>query len=147
MTKMITRLSLAAEDSGKTLTATIAPGLHITGDRDLLTQMLANLIDNAIRHTGSGTAIRVGLNNEKSGINAFVADNGTGVPEAERERIFTRLHRLADSLAVPGSGLGLSLVRAVADLHEITLLVEDARPGLRICLRFPGPAEPLHATA
>lgn len=147
-TTVIDAFSPAAEDSGKTLTATIAPCLlHITGDRDLLTQMLANLIDNAIRHTRPGTAIRVGLDNEKSGITGFVADNGTGVPEAERERIFLRFHRLVDSRAVPGSGLGLSLVKAVADLHGITLLVEDARPGLRICLRFPGREEPVRTTA
>lgn len=127
----------AAEDAGKSLTATIAAGLHTTGDRELLTQMVANLIDNAIRHTGPGTAIRVGLYADKSGIAGLVVDNGSGVPEAERERIFHRFHRLADSRAVPGSGLGLSLVKAVADLHGITIAVADAQPGLRISLQFP----------
>lgn len=126
----------AAEDAGRSLSAMIVPHLHVTGDRELLTQMLANLIDNAIRHTGPGTAIRVGLNADKSGVAGFVADNGSGVPEAERERIFHRFHRLAIGSAVPGSGLGLSLVKAVADLHGISILVADAHPGLRIGLRF-----------
>ena len=130
----------AAEDAGKTLTAQIEPGIRIAGDRELLTQMLANLVENAIRHTGPGTAIRLGLCADKSGIAGFVADSGPGVPAAERERIFHRFHRLADSAAVPGSGLGLSLVKAVADLHGIAILVADAQPGLRIELQFPAGA-------
>jgi signal transduction histidine kinase len=137
----------AAEDGGKTLVATIAPGLHMTGDRELLTQMLANLIDNAIRHTATGTVISAGLYADKSAIAGFVADNGSGVPEVERERIFHRFHRLADSHAVPGSGLGLSLVKAVADLHGIVIVVTDAQPGLRIGLQFPTQVEPGRATA
>jgi signal transduction histidine kinase len=137
----------AAEDAGKTLTAAIAPGVHITGDRELLTQMLANLIDNAIRHTERDTAISVGLYAGKSGIAGLVADNGCGVPETERERIFHRFHRQPDSFAVPGSGLGLSLVKAVADLHGIAIVLADARPGLRIGLQFPACAEPVRVTA
>jgi signal transduction histidine kinase len=126
----------AAEDAGQTLVADIAPGLRLTGDRDLLTQMLANLVDNAIRHTGAGTRILVGLGRGDGGIEAYVADNGPGVPESEHERIFQRFHRLNDSRAAPGSGLGLSLVKAVADLHGIALAVTDASPGLRIAMRF-----------
>jgi signal transduction histidine kinase len=126
----------SAEDAGKTLTADVASALHIIGDRELLTQMLANLIENAIRHTGAGTAIRVGLCAGRSGIAGFVADNGPGIPIADRERIFERFYRGDGSRAVPGSGLGLSLVKAVADLHKIALVVADAGPGLSIGLQF-----------
>lgn len=132
----------AAEDVGKTLMTQIAPGIRVVGDRELLTQMLANLVENAIRHTGPGTMIRVGLYSDKSGVAALVADNGSGVPEAERELIFHRFHRLADSRVVPGSGLGLSLVKAVADLHGIAIFVADAKPGLRIGLQFSAGAGP-----
>jgi signal transduction histidine kinase len=127
----------AAEDTGRTLTATITPSLNTVGDRELLTQMLSNLVDNAIRHTGTGAAIAIDLHPHKDGIVASVSDSGPGVPAAERERIFQRFHRLAESQPVPGSGLGLSLVKAVADIHGILLTLEDAAPGLRIKMRFP----------
>ena len=127
----------AAEDAGRTLSAKITPNIVILGDRELLTQMLANLIDNAIRHTSAGTAIVVALHSDKDGVIGFVSDNGRGVPAAEHERIFQRFHRLPESQSVPGSGLGLSLVKAVADIHEIVLTAEDAAPGLRVKMRFP----------
>jgi signal transduction histidine kinase len=132
----------ATEDAGKMLTTDIEPDIKVTGDRDLLTQMLANLLDNAIRHTGSSTAIRAGLRADEAGIVGFVEDDGPGVPASERERIFHRFHRLPHSRDVPGSGLGLSLVKAVADLHHATLTVDDAAPGLRIALHFSARAEP-----
>jgi signal transduction histidine kinase len=127
----------AAEDAGQTLKAQIAPNISILGDRELLTQMLANVIENAIRHTGSGTAIVVDLHRDQDGVTGFVSDNGRGVPAAERERIFQRFHRLPESKSVSGSGLGLSLAKAVADIHGIVLTAEDAEPGLRIKMRFP----------
>ena len=127
----------AAEDAGRTLTASIAPGLGIVGDRELLTQMLANAVDNAIRHTDRGTRIVVGLARDAQGIVGSVTDDGPGVPAEARERIFDRFHRLPQSRSVPGSGLGLSLVKAVADIHGIALAVEDAGPGLRLSMRFP----------
>ena len=130
----------AAEDAAQSLTKSIAPDLHIVGDRELLTQMLANLIENAIRHTGAGAAISVNLHRVADGIVGSVSDNGPGVPVAERDRIFRRFYRLPQSYSVPGSGLGLSLVKAVANIHGIALIVEDAAPGLRIRMRFPAGA-------
>jgi signal transduction histidine kinase len=127
----------AAEDTGRTLTATITPSLNTVGDRELLTQMVANLLDNAIRHTGASAAIVIDLHPDKNGILASVSDSGPGVPAAERERIFQRFHRLPESQLVYGSGLGLSLVQAVADIHGISLTAEDTAPGLRIKMRFP----------
>lgn len=127
----------AAEDAGQTLMATIAPNLKTNGDRELLTQMLANLIDNAIRHTGSGASIVIELHRRGKRIVGCVTDNGPGVPLAEHDLIFRRFHRSQASQSISGSGLGLSLVKAVADLHDIAVRAEDAAPGLRIVMRFP----------
>ena len=135
-TTVLDAFAPSAEEAGKSLIGRIAPDIRIAGDRELLTQMLANLVENAIRHTPAGTRIEVSLHSEGGGVVAAVCDNGPGVPESERERIFRRLHRLEQSRSTPGSGLGLSLVRAVADLHAISLEVLNAHPGLQIVIKF-----------
>jgi signal transduction histidine kinase/uncharacterized cupredoxin-like copper-binding protein len=127
----------AVADAGKHLDAKIKPDIRICGDRELLTQMLANLIENAIRHTPAGTRIEVSLGGDCSRIVGTVSDNGPGTPAQERERIFQRFYRLERSWSTPGSGLGLSLVKAVAELHDIGLEVRDAEPGFLIIMRFP----------
>jgi signal transduction histidine kinase len=128
--------SAAAEDQGKDLVSRIEPGLIGRGDQELLTEMLANLFDNAVRHTPKGTRIEVLLTNYDSKLVARIADNGPGVPDDERARVFRRFYRLERSMKTPGSGRGLSLVAAVADLHGIGLHVEDNAPGMRITLTF-----------
>lgn len=126
----------AAEDRGQVLATDIAPGVAITGDPALLTQMLANLVENAIRHgRAKGRVIlRVGTDG------LSVTDDGPGIPVSERDRVFRRFHRLDAARSTPGSGLGLALVRAVADLHGIGIVLEDAAPGLRVALTLPAPA-------
>jgi signal transduction histidine kinase len=126
----------AAEDAGKTLIDAITPDLHSQGDRELLTQMIANLVENAIRHTPAGTRIVVSLGRVGDEIVGAITDNGPGVPDDERGRLFQRFYRLAQSRSTPGNGLGLSLVKAVADLHAIRLEVRDAGPGLQVMMRF-----------
>ena len=122
----------AAEDEGHTLTADVAPGVAIHGDQELLTQMLVNLVENAMRHTPQGSRIAILLaRTPGSGAVLAVEDDGPGVPEAERERVLRRFYRLEQSRTTPGSGLGLSLVAAVAELHGAELRIEDAQPGLR----------------
>jgi signal transduction histidine kinase len=128
--------SMVAEEDGKTLTSNIAPKVVYWGDADLLSEMLANLIENAIKHTPEGTDIEVTLTNQNSVPIAAVADNGPGVPDQHRTRIFRRFYRLERSSAKPGSGLGLALVAAVAELHGIELVVTDNRPGLRLTMSF-----------
>ena len=128
--------SAVAEDEGKTLTATIAPSVKIWGDGDLLSEMLANLLDNAIRHTPQGSHIEVSLVNHGSQLVASVADDGPGVPPAERERIFRRFYRAEGSTSTAGTGLGLSLVAAVAELHGMKFSATDNMPGLRMTLTF-----------
>jgi signal transduction histidine kinase len=125
-----------ADDQGKAIAASIAPSVIAWGDKDLLTEMLANLLDNAITHTPQGARIEVSLSNGAGRAIATVADDGLGIPSAERGRVFDRFYRLERSIRTPGSGLGLSLVAAVADLHGVELSVEDNAPGLRLTMIF-----------
>ncbi len=127
----------SAEDSEHALTVAAPPGLRISGDADLLGQMIANLIENALRHTPPGSHIRLSAGREGDGVVIAVADDGPGIPPEARERVLRRFVRLDASRGTPGSGLGLALVRAVADLHGASLRLEDARPGLRVEVRFP----------
>jgi len=128
--------SAVAEDRGQTLAATIAPDMRVYGDRELLTQMLANLVENAIRHTPAGTRIALSLEHGTEGPIGTVADNGPGIPSDAREKVFRRFFRLERSRSSPGTGLGLSLVAAVADIHGIGITLADNEPGLRVVLDF-----------
>jgi signal transduction histidine kinase len=127
-----------AEDSGKTLKSSIDPGLHIRGDRDLLTQMFVNLIENALRHTPDGARIDISLRMSEPGPLAEVSDDGPGISESERGKVFKRFYRLEASRSTPGSGLGLALVAAVADLHSARVELSDNGPGLKFALQFKG---------
>jgi signal transduction histidine kinase len=122
----------SAEEAGYELVAEVTPGIAVHGDRELLTQMLVNLVENALRHTPPGTQVRLSLGCRAGRAVLAVEDNGPGVPEAERELVLRRFYRVDHSRTTPGSGLGLSLVAAVAELHGAELRLEDARPGLRV---------------
>jgi signal transduction histidine kinase len=124
------------EDAGKILRTEIQPGLWIQGDRELLVQALANLLENAIAHTPAGAIVTVSLKQSEASIDLDVADNGQGVSEAERSAIFKRFYRVEKSRAAAGSGLGLSIVAAVAELHAAKLTANDNHPGLRIEMTF-----------
>ena len=135
-----------AEDLGRSFDASIQPGLHVYGDHALLTQVLANLIENALHHTPVGSRVRLELLMTSQGIVGRVIDSGHGIPAEARGRVLRRFVRLDSSRATPGSGLGLTLVAAVADLHDIRLVLGDAAPGLLVELVFPvsGQAPALH---
>ncbi|RUY93631.1 MULTISPECIES: HAMP domain-containing sensor histidine kinase [unclassified Mesorhizobium] len=128
-----------AEDDGKSLSLAQPQETtdRIHGDRELLTQMFANLVENALRHCPSGTTIKLSVARQGERVVAGVADNGPGIPAEEREKVFQRLYRLDHSRSTSGSGLGLSLVRAIADLHGASITLEDCRPGLAVVVRFP----------
>ena len=126
-----------AEDRGQQLRAAIVAGHVVHGDRALLTQMLANLVENALHHTPRGTRVELGLASTAQGLTGHVEDNGPGIPAEARTRVLSRFVRLDSSRSTPGDGLGLALVSAVADLHGIRLALGDAQPGLRVELRFP----------
>jgi signal transduction histidine kinase len=128
-----------AEDQGHRLKSEIEHDITISGDRDLLFQLATNLVENAIRHTPSGTDIEIRLNKQGDEIVAIVLDNGQGIPEGEHGRVFRRFYRLEASRTTPGSGLGLALVAAVAELHGARVSLLDHRPGLIVEVRFPAP--------
>ncbi|MEM6941853.1 MAG: HAMP domain-containing sensor histidine kinase [Pseudomonadota bacterium] len=126
-----------AEDAGQALTLALEPDIGpITGDRMLLAQMLSNLIENALRHTPQGSAVNLSLHKHEGKVHLSVADTGPGIPEDERAKVLQRLYRLDRSRNTPGHGLGLSLVQAVATLHDAELTLTDNTPGLRVDIRF-----------
>lgn len=124
-----------AEENGQTILARVEPGVSFMGDANLLTQMIANLVANALHHSPRDTVVTIEL---RGGAHPFgvVADNGPGIPEADRGRVFQRFVRLERSRTTPGSGLGLPLCAAIAELHGVRLALEDNHPGLRCELRF-----------
>lgn len=132
-----------AEESGLRLTVDVAEGLSVRGNRELLSQAVANLLDNAIKHgkPQDGTSepvIAVTVAADPDGhILIGVADHGAGIPEQERGRVLERFVRLETSRNTPGSGLGLSLVAAVARLHGGRIALDDNRPGLCVTLILP----------
>lgn len=125
------------QDDGKFLKTFIEDQVAIVGDRELLTQLLANLLENSIRHTGPGTAINVQVSSMPNAAKLVVSDNGPGVPAELHERLFDRFYRPEASRTTPGSGLGLSLVKAIANLHNARLSLRDNKPGLLFEVQFP----------
>jgi len=135
-----------AEQSGLTLRVDVQEGLQIRGNRELLSQATANLIDNALKHglPQSGDAehiITVSAMPDPArpgrGVVLAVADRGIGIPPGERHHVLERFVRLEASRNTPGSGLGLSLVAAVARLHGGQIELEDNKPGLKVNLHLP----------
>jgi len=124
----------SAEDAGHKLDAAIDGGVTITGDRQLLAQLFSNLIENALNHTPAGSTVRVVLRKTATGFEARVADNGPGIPESEREKVFDRFYRLDRSRTTRGSGLGLALVKAIATVHDLSLALKDNDPGLAVVI-------------
>ena len=127
----------AAEDRDQGFITRIVPGLAIQGDRDLVFQMVSNLLDNAMKYAPAGGVVCLeGRPVEGGGVEVMVADNGPGIPAEERSRVLERFYRSPGGGAA-GFGLGLSLVSAAAERHEADLRLEDAQPGLRVTIRFP----------
>ncbi|MDB6052457.1 MAG: integral rane sensor signal transduction histidine kinase [Pseudomonas sp.] len=125
-----------AEERGMTLTFEPAPSPAIlAGDAQLLFDAACNLLDNAIKFSPDNSHIRVCVAGAADGPCLTVSDDGPGIPETEREAVFRRLYRSESSRHTPGNGLGLSMVAAVARLHDMTLEVRDAAPGCEIVLR------------
>jgi signal transduction histidine kinase len=134
-----------AEEKGLTLTVETTAPAPVYGNRELVSQALANLVDNAIKYVGSqagratcaASAIVVKAVTEDDRILLSVSDRGPGIPAGDRERAVERFVRLEQSRSEPGSGLGLSLASAVARLHGGELRLEDNHPGLRAVLALP----------
>lgn len=122
----------SAEDAGIHLTHALNGPLPVTGDRNLLSRLIANLIENALRHA-AGTDIHLTV----IGRTLIVRDGGAGIPASQRDVVLRRLARLEASRSTPGSGLGLAMVKAIADLHGASLALGDASPGLEVRIAFP----------
>lgn len=125
-----------AEEKGLRLVTDLHQDVFLHGDRHLLSQAVANLLDNAIKYTPIGGRIYLSLTRTKVQARLEVADTGPGVPEESRKSVLQRFYRLESSRNTPGSGLGLSLVAAVAKLHNAELRLEDNSPGLSVVLLF-----------
>ncbi len=115
--------------------------VKIAGNRQLLAQAIGNLLDNAIKYTPPGGTIELLVAENADATQITVADSGSGIPETEKERVLQRFVRLDNSRSLPGNGLGLSLVNAVARLHGASLQLADNQPGLRVILRFAKPGD------
>ena len=127
-----------AEDAGIELSGEISEEITVAGHRQLFAQALANLLDNAVKYSPPGGRIDLTLARDADGATRLaVADSGPGIPADQRDRVLQRFVRLDDSRGTPGSGLGLSLVAAVAKLHGVDLALEDNAPGLKVMLTFP----------
>lgn len=125
-----------ADEKGQTIAEAIPSGLVVHGDRELLLQLFANLLENAVRHTPPSTGIEVRARTVSRHVEIVVADNGPGIPEHLRSSVFQRFYRLDASRTTIGSGLGLSLAAAVASLHDSAITLDDNRPGLRATIRL-----------
>jgi signal transduction histidine kinase len=125
-----------AQERRQTIEAKLDSGVTVSGDRHLMSQAIANLLDNAIKYSPEGSRIEVAARMFDNRPIISVADNGPGIPAEFREQAVRRFFRLETSRSTPGTGLGLSLVSAVAKLHGARLLLEDNAPGLRVTLSF-----------
>jgi len=130
-----------AEEKGVHLEVHLGGELRIRGDRELIQQAVANLLDNAVKFSPPGGTIRLDGEMAADGLRISVTDQGPGIPADDVSRATDRFYRGETARHTPGFGLGLTLVRAVAQLHGGALLLEDARPGLRAVLVVPSAVE------
>jgi signal transduction histidine kinase len=131
-----------AEEKGIALSVDAPTRLPIHGDRELIQQAVANLVDNAVKFSRPGDAVRISAAVSPDGVEISVADQGPGIPEADLVRVTERFFRGEIARNTPGSGLGLALVQAVALLHGGSLRMADAGPGLAAIIALPSHGEP-----
>ena len=126
-----------AEDKGLLVRADVAPGLRVLGDRNLIAQMLSNLIDNAIKYCGPGDSLRLTLTEGADRHLMQVADTGPGLPDELRAEAFDRFTRAERDRGIKGHGLGLALVRAIAARHGAKLEMPAAEKGFVLDIGWP----------
>jgi signal transduction histidine kinase len=132
----------AAEENGSSLTMTGDGEVSVVGDRDLIFDAIANLVDNAIKHGRRGGQVVVASKTVNGRPVVSIGDDGPGIPADQHEQVFKRFYRLEQSRYTPGNGLGLSLVAAVARLHGARIEMSDKAPGLQFEIWFPAPGAP-----
>ena len=111
--------------------------VNVIGDRDMLQQAIANLLDNAIKFAPEHSTVRLAARVDNEAIEVHVADNGPGIPQQDRTRATERFYRAEAARNTPGTGLGLALVAAIAQLHQGRLRLDDNHPGLRAVIVLP----------
>lgn len=126
-----------AEDKNQVIKCTLNQHVESYGDRDMLFQVLANLLENSIKYTPKSGVIEVSLAEKEDKIIIIIADNGPGIPKDEREKVFQRFYRLDQSRTTSGNGLGLSLVLAVIKMHQGKIDLQDNHPGLKNIITIP----------
>lgn len=129
---------VVAEEENITFTHRADTGLTLFGNRQLLAQALTNLLDNAVKYTPAGGHIELIASAHQDGIQIEISDSGIGIPADKYEQVFERFVRLDNARSSPGNGLGLSLVKAVIDMHEGKIHLANNNPGLKLTLHFPG---------
>ncbi len=142
LASLVETYEAVAEESEQTLTGVIPPGLSLRGDGTLLTQLFANLIENAIKYCAKGCHMSLVAQAGADSITVSVSDNGPGIPPERRNLVLRRFGRLDESRHTDGHGLGLPLVTAIAELHNAAFVLADAAPGLyapglRATVKFP----------
>jgi signal transduction histidine kinase len=136
-TEVVELFDAAAEVKNVKLGVVAKGPLQITGDRDLLFDAVANLVDNAVKYGRDGGEVTVSVDERNGFAVIAIADDGPGIPPEEHQNVFKRFYRLETSRCTPGNGLGLSLVAAVARLHGANIALLDNAPGLKIEIRLP----------
>jgi hypothetical protein len=130
-----------AEDKQVSLLVEAPAHLPAYGDRELVQQAVANLMDNAVKFSPPDGQVRLRVTASTAGVEIVVADQGSGIPAGDRARAIERFFRGEAARSTPGAGLGLALVQAVAQLHQGSLRLDDAGPGLLAVLALPAPEE------
>jgi signal transduction histidine kinase len=125
-----------ATEQGKHLNSRVTANIELRGNRELLVQMISNLLENAIVHTPAGTSINMELSDSADGRKLVIQDDGPGISATENERIFERFYRLEESGSKPGNGFGLSLVRSICSLHGFTVRLRPAPNGAAFEVAF-----------
>lgn len=130
--QICTTYAAVAEDSGYDLRHEIESGLVMLGDRSLMLQLISNLIENCFQHTPEGSKIQVSLKSVGSKLSLKVEDNGPGLRGHSVESLLEPFYKGDESRSREGAGLGLSVVDAIAKLHDLKLSIEEARPGFKV---------------
>lgn len=134
---VITTMTPAVEAGGRRLQAATMCSARIAGDKALLSQMVINAIENAMRYTPAGSSIRIAMHKAGEQLTISIADNGPGIAIEDRALALRRFGRVNAAQSIHGHGLGLPLIDAIARLHNGTVGLEDAQPGLAVVIRLP----------
>ncbi len=131
--------AVVAEESGQSLHLDLGQGdpLRVPGDPGMIEQLVVNLLQNAVSHGTVGNHIDLSLSRDGTGARIDIADTGPGIPEEDREKVLTAFYRCDAARASEGNGLGLALVKSIADRHAARLTLSDNAPGLKVSVKFP----------